>query len=382
MTMGRDMIATPRYFVIGAGNGGCAQAAELALRGRDVVLFDYPALESRLAPLRAAGGIYVESRVAHFTNGVGTHFAPLPNLVTDPACAASADIIIVVVPGQHHAQVIDAVLPYLHPGQLVLLNPGGVGGALVWADALVRANCHGVLLAQAADLSYAGFRTLDAKVVVGDKKKRVWLGVFPQRDEARVLALLRQDFPEFALAANVLEAGLQGPGMVVHPLPMLMNAVRIDREAPFTYDAYDITPSVARAVSALDHERMAIVGALGGTVQPMAAILTDYYGVSGDGFFDTIMKVPAYRGSTAPKDFTHRYISEEIPSQIVPACGIARVLGVSAPVMEATAVLAGAVVGEDYLRTGWTPSKLGIAGFDIAGLRGFLQDGYSDYQEG
>src|SRR5580692_5633222 len=102
------MSTSPRYLVIGAGNGGCAQAAELSLRGRDIALFDYPAFESRLAPLRAAGGIQVESRVAHFTNGIGTHFAPLPRVVTDLAGAAVADIIIVVVPGQHHAQVIAA----------------------------------------------------------------------------------------------------------------------------------------------------------------------------------------------------------------------------------------------------------------------------------
>jgi opine dehydrogenase len=161
----------------------------------------------------------------------------------------------------------------------------------------------------------------------------------------------------------------------VHPLPMLMNAVRIDREAPFTYDAYDITPSVARAVSALDRERMCIVAALGGTAQPIEAILTDYYGVTGDGFFDTVVKVPAYKGSSAPKDFTHRYIAEEIPTQIVPACGIARVLGVHTPMMEATAVLAGVVADEDYLATGWTPAKLGIDGLNVATLHRFLQEG-------
>jgi opine dehydrogenase len=341
------------YVVIGAGNGGCAMAGELALLGREVVLFDYPDFESRLAPLRAAGGIQVESRIAHFPGGVGTHFAKLPHLVTDIACAASADIIIVVVPGQHHAQVIEAVLPHLRDGQLVLLNPGGVGGCLVWADALRKAGKTGVLLAQAADLLYAGLRTPEAKVVVADKKKRAFLGVFPQRDHARVMSLLAADFPEFVLAANVLEAGLQGPGMLVHPLPMLMNAVRIDREAPFTYDAYDITPSVAQAVTALDRERMAIVGALGGTVQPIEAILDDYYGVRGQGFFDTVQKVPAYRNSTAPKDFTHRYITEEIPTQIVPACHIAHILGLCASVMEATAVLAGAVAGADFMGDGW-----------------------------
>jgi opine dehydrogenase len=75
------------------------------------------------------------------------------------------------------------------------------------------------------------------------------------------------------------------------------------------------------------------------------------------------------------RNLTHRYISEEIPTQIVPAYGIARVLGLRAPMMEATAVLASAVAGEDYLATGWTPSRLGIDGFDVATLHRFLQEG-------
>jgi opine dehydrogenase len=214
------MSILPRYLIIGAGNGGCALAAELVLRVRNVMLFDYPAFESRLAPLRAPGGMHVESRVAHFTRGVGVHFARLPELSTDITGAAATDVIIVVVPGQHHAQVIEAIPPHLRPGHLVLLNPGGVGGALLWADALRRAGHQDILLAQAADLVYAGFRTPEAKVVVADKKVRASLGVFPLRVHDRAMALLAHDFPEFVLAADVLEAGLQGPGMLVHPLPM------------------------------------------------------------------------------------------------------------------------------------------------------------------
>jgi hypothetical protein len=164
------MSILPRYLVIGAGNGGCAMAAELVLRGRDVVLFDYPAFESRLAPLRAAGGIHVESRVAHFARGVGVHFARLPELSTDITVAAATDVIIVVVPGQHHAQVIEAILPHLRPGHLVLLNPGGVGGALIWADALRRAGHQDILLAQAADLLYAGFRTPKRKSLLPTRR--------------------------------------------------------------------------------------------------------------------------------------------------------------------------------------------------------------------
>ena len=64
------------YAVIGAGNGGYAMAGELALLGRDIVLFDFPAFEDRLSPLRKAGGVRVDSRIDHFPGGVESILLP------------------------------------------------------------------------------------------------------------------------------------------------------------------------------------------------------------------------------------------------------------------------------------------------------------------
>ena len=363
------------YVVFGAGNGGCAMAAELALLGREVALVDYSEFADRLAPIREAGGITVESRIDHFPGGRGVHFARLPRVTTDASVIAGADVLIVVVPGQHHDKVIRTALPYLRRGQLVLLNPGGVGGALVWGKALAQAEVRGVLLAQPSDLLYAGSRTPSAKVLVNGKKKKAALGVFPNRDHAAVFEILADVFPEFEAAHNALVAGLGGPGMLVHPLPMLMNATRIDREAPFRYDAYDITRSIARAIERLDAERTAIIAELGGHPTPIKDVLTEYYGVTGADFHETVLKVPAYQGSTAPQDFTHRYIAEEVPTHLVPSVEIARGLGLDAPVMVATVTLAGAVTGNDFAREGWTAERLGLAGLDRDGLLSLLEDG-------
>lgn len=369
-------MSIPRsYLVIGAGNGGCAMAAELALLGREVALFDHASFEDRLRPIRDAGGIEVESRTNRFAGGRGTHFAPVRHLTTDASVVGEVDIVIVVVPGQHHGQVIRAVMPHLRAGQLVLLNPGGVGGTLVWRAALAEAGIDGVLLAQPSDLLYAGSRTPAAKVIVNDKKRTAALGVFPNCDCDAVFERVADVFPEFVPAANALEAGLGGPGMLVHPLPMLMNAVRIDREAPFRYDSYDITPSVARAVEALDAERTALIAALGGHPTPIKDVLTEYYGVTGQDFYEAVRNVPAYQGSTAPANFEHRYIAEEIPTHMVPAVSIGRQLGVDTPVMQATVALASAVAGVDFAEVGWTADRLGLGGLDRDGVLALLEHG-------
>ena len=207
------------------------------------------------------------------------------------------------------------------------------------------------------------------------KRKRQRLGSFRTGTTLPSSKILADVFPEFEAAHNALVAGLGGPGMLVHPLPMLMNVTRIDREAPFRYDAYDITPSIARAIERLDGERTAIIAELGGQPTPIKDVLTEYYGVTGADFHETVLKVPAYQGSTAPPNFTHRYIAEEVPTQLVPSVEIARGLGLDAPVMAATVTLAGAVTGKDFAREGWTAERLGLAGLDRDGLLSLLEDG-------
>ena len=211
-------------------------------------------------------------------------------LRTDALVIAGADVLIVVVPGQHHDKVIRTALPYLRRGQLVLLNPGGVGGALVWGKALAQAKGSGRCFSPSPRICFTpGSRTPSSKVLVNGKKKKAALrGASEPGPRSRIEEFVADVFPEFEAAHNALVAGLGGPGMLVHPLPMLMNATRIDREAPFRYDAYDITRSIARAIERLDAERTAIIAELGGGPTPIKDVLTEYYlGVTGADFHET-----------------------------------------------------------------------------------------------
>jgi hypothetical protein len=52
-------------------------------------------------------------------------------------------------------------------------------------------------------------------------------------------------------------------------------------------------------------------------------------------------------------------------------------LGIDTPMMAATAVLAGAVVGENFMKTGWTQRELGIDGLDVMTLLNVLESGFA-----
>ncbi len=79
--------------IIGAGNGGCAMAGDMALAGHDCRIFEFPDYAANIEPIRAAGGISV-------TGVARTGFARLTAATTDLAEALDgADLVMSGWPG-------------------------------------------------------------------------------------------------------------------------------------------------------------------------------------------------------------------------------------------------------------------------------------------
>src|SRR5690348_16650955 len=111
--------------VLGAGNGGCAAAADLTLRAFDVRLFNRTA--ERLAPVRERGGVE--------TRGVlGEQFVALDQVTTDLAEAvAGVSAVVLTVPISGLQFYAEQLPPLLEPDQAVMLNPGHMGGGLFFS---------------------------------------------------------------------------------------------------------------------------------------------------------------------------------------------------------------------------------------------------------
>ena len=112
------------YTVIGAGNGGKAMAAHLALMGLDVTLYNrtYEHIE-----------LIAERRGIDLTDSEsGPHGFGKLKLVTSDIQAATkgAEVIMVVVPSSAHAEIARLVAKHLEDGQFVILHPGRTLGAI------------------------------------------------------------------------------------------------------------------------------------------------------------------------------------------------------------------------------------------------------------
>src|SRR5512144_1919790 len=107
-----------KYAVIGAGHGGKAMAAHLALMGFMVNL--YNRTPEHVDVIQKRGGIELES-----TEG-GPHGFGALKLVTSEIseALAFAQVVMVVLPSSAHADVAKAAAPFLKSGQIVILHPG------------------------------------------------------------------------------------------------------------------------------------------------------------------------------------------------------------------------------------------------------------------
>lgn len=94
-----------RVAIIGAGNGGCAAAVDLALRGFEVRL--YGRTPATLAPLKARGGIEYE--------GIFGEGAAKIGVITNDAAEAmrGADAVLAMAPAHAHENIAASIAPHL-----------------------------------------------------------------------------------------------------------------------------------------------------------------------------------------------------------------------------------------------------------------------------
>jgi opine dehydrogenase len=360
-----DIVAAegmPTFCVLGAGHGGMAMAAHLAITGCKVNLFNRT--DERLEPVRQRGGIDVSGEV--------DGFASLNLVTSDPAEAMdNVDVLMVVVPATGHRTIAEFIAPHVKDGQIVVLNPGRTGGALEVAQVFRERNPSvRPFIAEAQTLLYAARVTNPAQVHIFSIKNSVPLAALPAWQTVDILPVIRKALPQFVPGDNILKTSLDNIGAVFHPAITILNAGRIeDTHGDFEYYVEGVTPAVASILETVDKERVAVASALGIRAYTAREWLYLAYEAAGRTLIEAMRANPGYRGIKAPGTIMHRYISEDVPSSLVPLASIGEMLGVETPMIRSMINLAGAMHGVDYWAEGRTVERLGIKGLSVKDIR-------------
>ena len=157
--------------ILGAGNSGCALAADYAARGHEVTLIktSHSLHDDNFSHLCATGG---RMRIHEF----GTDTAcVIAHLSRDVADVRGKDIVLLCTQTGYHPDVLRRVVPFLTPGQILLMIPG----YLSTAYALGLHLADGVILAEAESNFIDGRIGAPGEFQVGFRNVRNPIGVYP-----------------------------------------------------------------------------------------------------------------------------------------------------------------------------------------------------------
>lgn len=348
-----------RVAVLGAGNAGHAIAADLALAGLEVNLYELPEYEQNLRPIQELGGIEA-------TGVVCQGFGRL-NLVTSDIGEAirGIDHVLVATRALAHERLAELCAPHTHPGQTFTLLPGS-GGSLVFGKILLGRQ---VITAETVTLPYACRVVGPARVHIhaGPGRREV-LCAFPAVETSRVIRDLSAIYPTLVPADNVLEVALYNPNVLLHTVGTLFNLGRIEHSGgEFWMYKEGFTPSVWKIVNGLDAEKMALLVALGQQPMPYLAHYEWRYGGRWSDF--------AAVTSKGPTSADTRYLTEDVPMGLLLWASLGDLLGVPVPIARSIIQIASTVHDQDYWRWGRTVGRLGLGDKNIEQLKTYLRTG-------
>ncbi len=371
----RNSMAIKKIAVLGAGNGGCAAAADLTLRGFQVRLFSRS--ESTIAKLARRGEI-------EFIEG-GERKSAAPYFMSPhlPPVVQGVDLIVIAAPSVAHEYLARNLANYLNDGQRILLNPGHTGGSLHFAHLLREFGCTGdVRLCETVTLTYICRMSEPGKVEVYRRTTHLGCAAFPGKHTGALVEDIQAVFPNVVAAENVLETGFSNINAVMHPAGMLGNAGWIEKTSgDFLWYREGVTPAIGAWIDAVDAERMAIVRSIG--LQPLRFVdifyqagLTTAEARDRGLAYHAIHESEPNKTIKSPPSLDHRYIREDIGYGLVPMAEIGKLMGVHTPVMDALITLASTALGVNFREEGLTLEKMGLANVNPEILPKVLHDGF------
>lgn len=359
--------------VLGAGNGGCTFSGHLALKGLEVVLFEFPSFEKNIEEIKKRGGVQL--------TGVLEGFGQIPNITTDMGEAIrGSTIVMVVVPAFAHQTAIETALPFIEDGQIWVFNPGNFG-SLLFREIMRKERVNKeIKVADTASLMYATGKIGPATVRVDAVKNVMPIAALPSQDIGFVVDVMKGLFEEFSPAANVLEIGFSNINMILHCAASILNLGRIeDTKGDFMFYWEGMTESVCKVMEKMDEERIEVGEALGLELKPTLFSLRRFYPLekTGADLHDWVTHSRAHggQGPDAPNSPRHRYVSEDVPNGLVPVSQLGKLVGVPTTAIDSIITLSSLINGIDYFNEGRSLEKMGLSGLTPRGIMSYLEKG-------
>jgi opine dehydrogenase len=367
------MSEKPGVTICGCGSGGMAMAADLAMMGCPVNLYETPAFAANLEPIRANGGITLTG--LPFSGKTG--LARLQAITSDADEAlAGSELVFINVPAMAVGPCLGQLAPHFLPGQVVVVTTS------YWASFRHRELLRSTgafdkyIFVEMCIMPYLSGKIGPAEVEIGNWKRELWVSAWPAAGNRAALEKIRQVYPQARLCKNVLELNFRPGNPGVHAQITLPKAEFFFERARVFRFYGEVSMCASKLTDAHDVDRIKVAAAYDCQTDTWPEDCHRIYELEGSNLYE-LHGAPTDRHAQKWNQIEEieRLLVEDICYSFIPMEELARAVGLMTPVTTAMIDLTGVFSGYDYRANGLTLEKLGLGGMDRDRIIAFAETG-------
>lgn len=343
--------------ILGAGNAGCAVAADLTLKGHEVTLIktSHSMHDDNFEYLQNNDGKMVLNEFGEIKT------AYISKVTRDLKELKNSEVVIIYIQTNYHEQLIKKISDIIKDNQILLINPGYLSTAYI----LKHCGDKKLIVAE-AESSFIDGRIMEPGYFrVGFRNVRNPIGIYPrERKEEAIIKLDKLD-ERFVYLDSVVEAAIHNPNLIVHTVGSVMSIPRIEKskgEFCMYHEAYTRdNPSTWNILEALDKEKMTVLKKMG--FKELSYVEACKYRNSLNESEDAKEVFLNYAEmdtrAKGPTKVDSRYISEDVPQGLVMLESLGKTLNVETPIASSLINIASAALDRNLRNEGRTLEGLG-----------------------
>ncbi|MDU2218975.1 NAD/NADP octopine/nopaline dehydrogenase family protein [Finegoldia magna] len=342
--------------ILGAGNAGCAVAADLTLKGHEVTLIktSHSMHDDNFEYLQNNDGKMVLNEFGEIKT------AYISKVTRDLTQLKNSEVVIIYIQTNYHEQLIEKISDIIENNQILLINPGYLSTAYV----LKHCNDKKVIVAE-AESSFIDGRIMEPGYFrVGFRNVRNPIGIYPRERKEEAIRKLDKLDERFVYLDSVVEAAIHNPNLIVHTVGSVMSIPRIEKSKGdfcMYHEAYTRdNPSTWNILEALDKEKMSVLKKMG--FKELSYVEACKYRNSLNESEDAKEVFLNYAEmdtrAKGPIKVDSRYISEDVPQGLVMLESLGKTLNVETPIASSLINIASAALDRNLRNEGRTLDKL------------------------
>lgn len=342
--------------ILGAGNAGCAVAADLTIKGHEVTLIktSHSMHDDNFEYLQNNDGKMVLNEFGEIKT------AYISRVTRDLKELKNSEVVIIYIQTNYHEQLIEKISRIIDDNQILLINPGYLSTAYV----LKHCGEKNIIVAE-AESSFIDGRIMEPGYFrVGFRNVRNPIGIYPKERKGEAIEKLDKLDERFVYLDSVVEAAIHNPNLIVHTVGSVMSIPRIEKSKGdfcMYHEAYTRdNPSTWNVLEALDREKMNVLKKMG--FKELSYVEACKYRNSLNESEDAKEVFLNYAEmdtrAKGPTKVDSRYISEDVPQGLVMLESLGKTLNVETPIASSLINIASAALDRNLRNEGRTLDKL------------------------